>query len=111
MTPRFHDFTLIEARVIARRNDPGANVPSVSRTLLNALDASYAREQMLKNALILAHIRALRRQARDDVTKTSHTPRKKPRHYQLLFLRLMFVVTTLYFVIAAYGRYMKGAAS
>jgi len=31
---RFHDFTLDEALAIAQRNDPGENVPSVSRTLI-----------------------------------------------------------------------------
>lgn len=31
---RFEDFTLDEAIAIAKRNDPGENVPSVSRVLL-----------------------------------------------------------------------------
>ena len=31
---RYHDFTLAEAMEIAKRNDPGARVPSTSRTFI-----------------------------------------------------------------------------
>ena len=31
---RYHDFTLAEAMEIAKRNDPGARVPSASRTFI-----------------------------------------------------------------------------
>lgn len=35
---RFHEFTLDEALAIAKRNDPGEKVPSVSRVLIAELD-------------------------------------------------------------------------
>lgn len=38
MTGRYHDFTAAEALAIAKRNDPGEKVPSVSRTLIAELE-------------------------------------------------------------------------
>lgn len=38
MKGRDHDFTLDEALEIAKRNDPGDKVPSVSRTLIAEID-------------------------------------------------------------------------
>ena len=38
MKGRDHDFTLDEALEIAKRNDPGDKVPSVSRTLVAEID-------------------------------------------------------------------------
>ena len=38
MEGRYHDFTLAEAMEIAKRNDPGEKVPSVSRTLIAEIE-------------------------------------------------------------------------
>ena len=38
MEGRYHDFTLSEAMEIAKRNDPGEKVPSVSRTLIAEIE-------------------------------------------------------------------------
>jgi hypothetical protein len=48
---RFHDFTLDEAVAIAKRNDPGEKVPSVSRTLL----ARIATLEAERNGERMAH--------------------------------------------------------
>lgn len=40
---RFHEFTLAEALEIAKRNDPGEGVPSVSRTLIAEVERLRAR--------------------------------------------------------------------
>lgn len=49
MEGRYHDYTLAEALEIARRNDPGDEVPSVSRTLIAEIETLRKDAERLRD--------------------------------------------------------------